>query len=337
MTAYDTFGEAYKSCLEKLLEEGTRVPGTCDPRSPGSRFGTTVRDTKELTGFSFEIKDGSQCLLISKARPLRLAYCVGSLAWTLNGSDELEEIAFYNPRGRDFSDDGVHLSGAFGKRLFKYGNKLDQVDLIARKLKQDPSSRRTVAAILLPSDQAQESREYPCAIAVQYLMRGDRLHAITFMRSQSAALVLPYDSFLFMSVQCIIAQRLGVSPGPYTHLSGSFHYYSDESEIVQRVSQEDNITISFGDFLGEGVDAHTICDFEKRVRLACKSAQLDALEALTKTGAGQSPAPPEPWKIVLLAHAFDKLNQPERALELSGKLTDPVRGLLTQNLERGDA
>jgi hypothetical protein len=146
---YKTFGEAYKDGLKCLLSEGSTVPRVKEVRSPGSHFGAAIRDTIEILGYSFEVTDPSACLLVSEARPLRLAYCLGSVAWTLNGSDNLEEIAFYNARGRAFSDDGVHLIGAFGRRLIKYNGHLNQIEIILAKLKGDLSVPNTLFVLIL--------------------------------------------------------------------------------------------------------------------------------------------------------------------------------------------
>ena len=62
---YETFGEAYKDSLKYLLSEGRTVESVRDVRSPGSRFGTSVRDTVELIGHSFEVTNPSACILIS--------------------------------------------------------------------------------------------------------------------------------------------------------------------------------------------------------------------------------------------------------------------------------
>jgi thymidylate synthase len=332
---YKTFGEAYKDSLRCLLSEGRTVKGIRDVRSPGSHFGESVRDTIEIIGHSFEVTDPYASYVVSRARPLRLAYCLGSLVWTLNGSDNLEEIAFYNPRGCAFSDDGVHLSGAFGKRLFRYNEHLNQIDLILAKLKGDESSRRTTAMILVPTDQASGSREYPCAIGVQYLLRDGRLNAITFMRSQSAALVLPYDSFLFMSLQCALSQRLGVEPGTYVHVSGSFHFYADEFDTVRRVVEQDVTTLGLRDFLGPLLSFDRIRDFEPKVRLACERGDVGALNALAKEATLGLPAV-EPANLVLLIHAFQRLSLGEQCKELAVHLSDPLRSLVLDNLLRGD-
>ena len=333
-SVYKTFGEAYKDSLRCLLTEGRAVKGIRDARSPGSRFGKSIRDTIEVIGYSFEVSDPFACFLVSKARPLRVAYCLGSLIWTLNGSDNLEEIAFYNPRGRAFSDDGVHLSGAFGKRLFQYDGHLNQVELILSKLKEDESSRRTTAMILVPQDQVAGSREYPCAIAVQYLLREGRLNAITFMRSQSAAFVMPYDSFLFMSLQCVLSQRLGVDPGSYLHVSGSFHFYEDEFGTVRSVVEEEITTLGLKDVLGASLSFGDIRDFERKVRIACSSGDIGTLNALADQA--RLGAPVESGKLVLVIHAYQRLSLDEQSHELAMCLNDPLRSLVLDNLLRGD-
>ena len=271
--------------------------------------------------------------LISKARPIRLAYCLGSLVWTLNGSDNLEEIAYYNPRGREFSDDGVHLSGAFGRRLFRYEGRLNQIDHILAKLREDRSSRRTAAIILVPQDQTAASREHPCAIAVQYLLRQGRLSAITFMRSQSAAFVLPYDSFLFMALQCILSQSLGVEPGSYIHVSGSFHFYTDELDMVRRVVAGEVTTLELSDVLGAPLEVDKIRDFEQKVRTACNSRNIQALNRFADHPAGAGTPIVDPWKLTLLIHAFHRSSMEERARELAFRLDDPLRSLVLENLQ----
>ena len=253
---------------------------------------------------------------------------------TLNGSDELDEIAYYDPRGRDFSDDGVHLSGAFGKRLFRYDGKLDQVELILAKLKDDESSRRTAGMILVPQDQVSGSREYPCAIAVQYLLRDGRLDAITFMRSQSAAFVLPYDAFLFMSLHCILSHRLGVEAGRHVHVSGSYHIYDDEVETVNAIIKDEIGTLDLAHVMGKPFESDEFREFERTVRVACNGADIEALNALVNRETAAS-GNARPGNLLLLIHAFHRLALDERCRQIAVLLGDPVRSLILESLARG--
>jgi len=55
------------------------------------------------------------------------------------------------------------------------------------------------------------------------------------MRSQSAAMVLPYDVFSFSFLQECIAVELGANLGRYFHNSASFHYYDEEDGLIRRL------------------------------------------------------------------------------------------------------
>src|SRR6185295_4833924 len=203
--SHPSLATAYRQALIDLLRNGHSVPSVQDPTSPASGFGRADRPSIEVIGYAFEITNPFACLADSECRPLRLPYCIGSLLWTLAGSNNLEHLQSYHPDARNFSDDGISLSGAFGKRLFQYRNEIDQIDLIVNRLQQDPFSRRTFAAICDGVDNVRRSREYPCCIGLQYFLRQGKLHAITYMRAQHALLILPYDAFLFMALQCLVA------------------------------------------------------------------------------------------------------------------------------------
>lgn len=77
--------------------------------------------------------------------------------------------------------------------------------------------------------------DVPCAIALQFLVRRDALVCVAMMRSQSAAMVMPYDIFLFTVIQEILAVRLQIPLGPYIHIAGSIHYYEEEMELVDQL------------------------------------------------------------------------------------------------------
>ena len=57
----------------------------------------------------------------------------------------------------------------------------------------------------------------------------------------------PFDVFGFALLQCIIAQRLGVRPGIYTHTISNAHIYDNHyegaKEIMKRTNAHKNITL----------------------------------------------------------------------------------------------
>jgi hypothetical protein len=234
---FDTLADAYVDGIEKLLRDGDTVRSVRDPFSVASNFGGRDRPAVELLGHGFEVVDSTLPFLDSPGWQPRLDYYFGFLTWSLAGRDDTETLAYYHPGATRFSDDGAHLSGAFGRRLFRsdHGN---QIAVIAERLRADPASRRAIALVLDPRDNFRDSREYPCAASVQFFLRRGRLHAIAHMRAQQALLVLPYDAFLFMAIQAALAADLEVEPGTYRHICGTFHIYADERELAASVRQQ---------------------------------------------------------------------------------------------------
>jgi hypothetical protein len=301
--SFGDLGSAYGAGLLELLQTGHSVPSVRDPTSPASGFGEGNRPSIELIGHSFEVTNPLACLVDSEARPLRLAYCVGSLLWTLVGSNDLTHLQSYHPDARNFSDDGVSLSGAFGKRLFSYRNEINQIDAIVQRLRGDPASRRTFAAICQADDNIRHSREYPCCIGVQYFLRDRKLHSITYMRAQHALLILPYDAFLFMALHCLVAARLGVAPGTYRHVSGTFHIYEAERQLAERVLAAPIRSIEFGRPSGSESELTELLQFEERVRGFGRAGDRLSLGKMLEAAENGSTFA-SLCKFVLLAHWF---------------------------------
>lgn len=237
MKLFPSINLAYQESLHALVSEGQEIESVSDANSIGSQFGQRSRPTKELLGYSFVLESPRDRAVSFRSRKLNLPFAVANCIWTLAGSDNLKFISFYNERGEQFSDDKETLSGAHGKRLLDTDG-IDQIAGIIRRIRTDPYTRRATAVIYHPIDALSSSRDIPCPIAIQFFQRGGKLHAVTYMRSQSAAMVLPYDLFVFTFIQEAIAVELGLDVGLYYHICGSFHYYLEEEHIVQQVLRE---------------------------------------------------------------------------------------------------
>lgn len=234
---YPSLDVAYRAALKVLDKDGWHAGTVLDKLSVGSEFGKMNRPSKELLNFSFKITKPQDRLLFSKSRPINLSFALANCIWTLAGRDDLDFINYYNPRGTYFSDDNVSLHGAHGKRIINSDN-INQLNAAIKRLREDPNSRRVVLNIYQPIDTVSRSRDIPCVIAIQFMQRAERLHSIVYMRSQSAAMVLPYDVFVFTFLQEAVAIELKLKVGNYFHTSGSFHYYLDEKKTVDSVLKE---------------------------------------------------------------------------------------------------
>jgi len=230
------------SLLSRVLSDlnlhGELVSPVVDRLSVASRFGKRFRRTKEIIGYQFVLANPRARVVYNKGRDFNLIFAFAQFLWNLSASNEIEPILTYNRRASEFSDDGRTIHGsAYWSRLLGEGN--GQLQNVLNNLRNDPSSRRTFATIFRPEDNSGITRDVPCPIGVQYFVRDEKLQAVTYMRSNSAALMMPYNIFFFTMIQELIARELGLEPGKYVHFCGSLHYYEDEQLLVNRVIQAD--------------------------------------------------------------------------------------------------
>ena len=231
---------AIRRALIDLNEQGWSVDAIQDPTSIGSLFGKQPRASTELVAYGFSVSNPRRRIASFRARPLNLAFAIANFLWTIRGDDDLSMISFYNDRARSFSPDGEHLIGSIGKRIFDC-NGIDQFAAALELLARDRQSRRAVIQMFSPADLVSPPLDTPCSTSFQLMIRNGAVHWITYMRSQSTAMVLPYDLFLYTLLHESAAISIGLPMGRYHHVCGSLHYYEDESDLVSKMVVEEGL------------------------------------------------------------------------------------------------
>lgn len=300
LTEHDTLAGAYVAALGSVLDDGESVLPVTDDLSIGSSFGERERATLELRPFGFRVRDPRACLLRCSQRQPDLGFSIGQWLWVMGGRDDLGQIAFYNSDGRLFSDDGRALHGAFGARMRNRSG--DQLLSVLARLRRDPATRRALIVFAQPSDSWTLTRDHPCAISLQFLVRGGRLEAITTMRSQSALMVLPYDAALFMTIQIWVATCLGVQPGPHTWLAQSLHIYEDEIGLARAVLSGSVGAGSLPPASDPEAALPGLLRFEQDLRLATQKSAHGEIGALAAEVQGNDELH-QAARAILLAHA----------------------------------
>ncbi len=200
----DTADDVYANLLHAILGRGELV---C-PRG---------KETLELRPSVVHLTDSLRNIVTHPARNLNYQFMVAEWLWMAAGMDDVETIAFFNKNIAQFSDDGRTFYGAYGPRIAA------QLSYVIETLRRDRDSRQAVLMIWQPAPPA--TRDVPCTLSLQLLLRRDKLELIATMRSSDAWLGLPYDLFNFTRLQAGIAAELGVGPGPATLVLGSSHLY----------------------------------------------------------------------------------------------------------------
>jgi thymidylate synthase len=209
------FSPATKVWLEniaKVFRHGISV----SPRGNG---------TRELIGFSSTI-DMSFPVVTVLRRKLSRKFLAGEAWWILSGRNDVESIAKYNKRIAEYSDDGRTFFGAYGPRI------ASQLDYVIQTLARDPFSRQAVITIW--RECPPPTKDVPCTISAQFLIRNGTLHVVDTMRSSDLWLGWPYDVFNFTMLAAYVALRLRCEHdmhlilGSLTLNAGSQHIYDKD-------------------------------------------------------------------------------------------------------------
>lgn len=201
------------------------------------------RKTIEILDVISEVQEPWHHCILIPSRRWNPWLALSEALWILAGRDDVAAIVPYNSHIVDYSDDGVHLYGAYGKRIY------DQIDDLIERLRNDPSDRRAVLQIwdnaglrLGPEhtntvwyeDLTAQTKDPPCNNMLYFKLRNDKLHMTVICRSND----IHYGLFAvnlptFGILQEYIAARLGVGIGHQTHISNSLHVYTDDERAVE--------------------------------------------------------------------------------------------------------
>lgn len=196
--------------------------GRCGPSRDG--------DMCEVIGLGSRI-DPRQSFLINPIRKLDPAYASAELLWYLSGSNDIAMIKAYAPQYARFGNAQGITHGAYGPRVFHMFSG------ILREL-VNVNSRRAVIGIWNQEDldAAIFENDVPCTLAWQFMIRGNQLYMVTYMRSNDMWLGWPYDVHVNCCIMYLLAAWLKVDLGFYTHLVGSQHIYERNNMKAREAS-----------------------------------------------------------------------------------------------------
>lgn len=197
-----------------------------------------VGNTRELTNVKIQLTNiGNNVVSIRDISP---SYLIGELLWYFTGRNDMKFISRFSKFWEKISDDGVTSNSAYGY-IMKKKHGFDQIEKIIELLQKDPDSRRAVINLNEANERVIETKDEPCTIAVQFLLRNGKLDCTTMMRSNDIWFGFPYDVAFFTELQKYVADRLGVGYGFYTHFVTSMHLYDRDAEKVRAIVDDPTI------------------------------------------------------------------------------------------------
>lgn len=152
---------------------------------------------------------------------------VYEMLWMIAGRDDLAGPQRYVKSFGAFSDDGLTLHGAYGKRWRKsFG--IDQLAIIAKDLIDNPESRRCVLQMWSSAiDLGVNGKDLPCNDTATFQIgKDEKLHLVMFCRSNDIVWgAYGANAVHFSFLLEYMAEWLGREVGTYTQISVNWHGY----------------------------------------------------------------------------------------------------------------
>lgn len=222
MTTYRNLNSAWINICATLFATGEKV----NPRN---------LECKEKLNVAFTLENPRERIVNFKARKISPFYLVGEVLWYLSKSNKLEDINYYSKFWNKCSDDGKTLNSAYGYRIFAGDHSqipFDQFAHVCQLLKDDPYSRQAIIHFKTPSNV--KTKDEVCTLSMQFFIRQKKLHATVVMRSNDIIFGTTYDVYFFTLLQEMLAVKLGVGLGTYTHFIGSLHLYKNKYDVGEK-------------------------------------------------------------------------------------------------------
>ena len=218
---------------------------------------------KEVIGLQYSINMAQPVPLVPE-RNLGMRFAAAEPYWILSGGNKLQDITDYGKMS-PYSDDGYTMSGAYGPKI------IDQLGYVCKTLADDRGSRQAVLNIW--RERPGPSKDIPCTLSLQFLVRDGFMDCVATMRSSDAYMGLPYDSILFSLTSAYIISILkhyynveGIILGTLHLNCGSAHFYDrDEGKIDQIIRtwdfiSDDFVIVDLNDRIDDGLHPDELLD-----------------------------------------------------------------------------
>ena len=233
------FDQIYKGLIQQIMNDGI------------VEFSArTGYETKAIPGLHFSIdveKDGFPLLTLRKI-PIKMF--VAEQIWFISGARKPEIfLRNYTKIWDLFTNPADVVTVAYGYRWRKHFGR-DQLALLVDLLQKEPSSRHGVVVTWDPAQDGLSTvkkKNVPCPYTFTVNIIDGRLHFHNIVRSNDMILGMPADVAGFALLQCILAQKLNVKPGIYSHSISNAHIYSNHydgaNEILKRQNDHKKIVL----------------------------------------------------------------------------------------------
>jgi len=226
------FDEIYQNLLKDLIKNGLEEENK-----------RTGHKTKAIPGLTFSIDIEKEGFPLLTLRKIPVKMFIAEQIWFISAGRKPEEfLNDFTKIWNEFTNPGNVVTVAYGYRWRKHFGR-DQLGLLVDLLKKDPSSRHGVVITWDPGSDGLggvSKKNVPCPYTFTVNIIGGKLNLHNIIRSNDMILGMPADVAGFALLQCILAKKLGVKPGIYTHSISNAHIYDIHYEVAKELINRKN-------------------------------------------------------------------------------------------------
>lgn len=198
----------------------------------------------------------------------------------------------------------VHEGAHYG-----YGNRMrdmrekNQIAFIIDRIKEERDDRGA-CAVTWNVDVDLGHKRRPCILLIQALVQDDKLHLLSYIRSNDMYQAWPRNAYALRKVQKEISDAVGIAMGPLTIISASAHIYKKDWEDANKIVKQEMKLRCMPDPRGNVIITANqekglieLSLLSPRGELVAQMTARDSVEAMEKMTMYE-------W-ISLLGHAFD--------------------------------
>lgn len=224
------FDQQYRDAILRILNTGYD--------EYNERTGHTC---KVVPGLTFELDFGFPLLTLRKI-PIKLF--TAEQCWFILGSQRPDEfLQKFTHIWDEFTETNGTIAAAYGYRWRHHFGRDQLKDLVVH-LSKNPGSRHAVVVTWDPADDGlgtgTPKKNVPCPYTFTLNILGNKLHMHNIVRSNDMMLGAPHDVAGFALLNCILAAKLGVKPGKYTHSISNAHIYDIHYKQAWELTEREN-------------------------------------------------------------------------------------------------
>lgn len=189
--------------------------------------GEKCGNTLELLSSSLSF-DMNYPIVTNISRKVNYGFMFAEALYIIAGQSNVSFLERHIKKFGDYSDMYPFQQGSYGPPF------VEQVRYVVENLSDNEDSRQAVMTIWRPNPRP--SKDIPCTIALQFLIRNGKLNTIVTMRSSDVFTGLIYDMFCFSTMSAVVLAYLEM---PHIKLgtcwinAGSSHLYDKDQPRVK--------------------------------------------------------------------------------------------------------